>query len=464
MKRILLSLCLFITGLAVVGFTSRPYSDLAEYKRLPMKTRILRMQKAGEELFLRRRYEEALVVFRNILSLDKKNMSAMLWITKVSEKKLREKQQEDKKDLYRRYGQLIPKEMTYHNWHWGPSAGHFEVRYSKPKPYVPPVRKVHPKASDEQIKEAEKLAESGKAEDLFELSMRYWSRRMTDKAVAAFFKATKADPIILANDDELLLATVREEIDKKIESGKASPVDYFTSGKIAMIQGDRKLASSHLIKAAMGDKKLKSEINPIMLDFVENVIAKEQPVPADIFSFRQAYVYENQQDLIYLDISLTPRTDGTIIPIDLSLSQKSVSKIEIVSDDAVFAYSLKGVEDSLRIWVVLAEKDSRFAQFDVKMILHIDNKAAPYVELSNYNQSAEQPDNWAFVVGPETSFGESFPKGDQEKLDKGLKISGFQLGLYDGRGPMLDLSNFKNPLPRKVNIWKLIEKQIADSY
>ena len=134
------------------------------------------------------------------------------------------------------------------------------------------------------------------------------------------------------------------------------------------------------------------------------------------------------------------------------------------SDDAVFAYSLKGVGDSLRIWVVLAEKDSRFAQFDVKMILHIDNKVAPYVELSNYNQSAEQPDNWAFVVGPETSFGESFPKADQEKLDKGLKISGFQLGLYDGRGPMLDLSNFKNPLPRKVNIWKLMEKQIAESY
>jgi hypothetical protein len=42
---ILLIFCAFF---ALVGYSPRPYSDLAEYKRLPMTRRIERMQKAGE--------------------------------------------------------------------------------------------------------------------------------------------------------------------------------------------------------------------------------------------------------------------------------------------------------------------------------------------------------------------------------------------------------------------------------
>jgi hypothetical protein len=47
-----------------------------------MHKRIERMQKSGEDLFLRRRYEDAIKVFETILALRKTDLKAMLWITK----------------------------------------------------------------------------------------------------------------------------------------------------------------------------------------------------------------------------------------------------------------------------------------------------------------------------------------------------------------------------------------------
>ncbi|HPW58539.1 MAG TPA: hypothetical protein PLK58_07850, partial [Candidatus Rifleibacterium sp.] len=91
MKRTVKFLLVFSFGLMLAGFGPRPYSDLAEYKRLPLETRISRLQSAGEDLFMRRRYEDSIVVFETILALDPGELKAKLWITKAQSQLLLEK-------------------------------------------------------------------------------------------------------------------------------------------------------------------------------------------------------------------------------------------------------------------------------------------------------------------------------------------------------------------------------------
>lgn len=458
MKKLTAVFTIFVAGLLLVGYTPRPYSDLAEYRRTPMSRRIDRLQKAGEDLYLRRKYEEAITVFENILALDKSEMKAKLWITKARARLNREQNEQKKKNLYKRYGQLIPKEMTYHNWHWGPSVGHFEVKYSEPKPYVPPVRKVHPRASDEEIKEQEaKAKKTGLAEDYFELSMRYWSRKEKEKAIKAYFTATRIDPAILANDDEMLLSTANAQAREKIENATPTAEDYMISGRLGMIQGDRRKAIDHLVKASRLDANLKSDVSDIIASYIVSPEIERMSIPAEIFSYRQAYVYDKDSDMIYLRLQALPRNGNQIFPIDTTLDLSAVSRIEIVSDDVAFAYALPGIDGSTRLWFVVPEKE-RFADYEIKVILHVDRSKSRWVDLSNFSIPPEQPDNWSFVIGSEFNFGESLPKGEYEKNLDGVQITGYHLSLSDGKGPYLTLDNFKEPMPKKIDVWKLIEE------
>lgn len=457
MKKILAILISFSAGLFLVGFTPRSYSDLAEYKRIPMRRRIERFQSAGEDLYLRRKYEDAIVVFENILALDKHDLKSKLWITKAKERLLRERNEQEKKNLYKKYGQLLPKEMTMQNWHWGPSVGHFEVRYSKPKPYVHPVRKVHPKATDAELKEQDKKAKnSGNAEDYFELSMRYWSRKEKDKAIKSFFTAAKLDPEILANDDELLLSEVNAEIQEKLASDNPTANDYITSGRLGMIQGDRKLALKHLINSAVLNPKLKEDVSTIIASFIASPEIDSMSVPADIFSYRQAYVYDKDSDLIYLRLLGLPRNGNQIFPLDVTYDMGSIKKIELISKDVVFVLGFPGIGGAARLWFVLPEK-KQYENYEIKVVLHMDRTQAKWVDLSNFSVPLEQPDNWSFIIGSEFNFSADLPKGEYEKNIDGVRVAGYHLSRSDGKGPYLAFDSFKEPMPKKMDIWNLMD-------
>jgi hypothetical protein len=458
MKRTTAFLLATSIGLTLTGFSPRPYSDLAEYKRLPMEVRIERMQKSGEDLFLRRRFEDAIVVFETILALDEKDLKARLWITKAHSEILREKQDGEKKRLYQKYGHLIPKDMIYDNWHWGPSVGHFEVRYSEPKPYVRPERKLRPKASDAEVKAAKLKAEkSGAAADYFELAMLHWSRREKENALRNYFKAIELDTEMLAKDDELMLATVSSEVQEKVAATKVTASDYLASGKLEMIQGDRVRAVQHLVRAAVMDKQSRTEVSDILSRFVESPQVELVSAPADVFSFRQAYVFDKDSDNIYVRAIMQPKKRGQIVPVDLTIPASIVEKIDIQSKDAILALGKPGISDFLRIWLVLPEKEGEFPEYEVRLAISINRKSADYLELSNFSLPKEQPDNWSFVIGSEFNFGESFNKGEFEKSLTGIRIFGYHLAASDGKGPVLPLAEFKQPLPRQIDIWKIIE-------
>jgi len=459
MKKSTALLLAITTGLTLTGFSRpRSYSDLAEYSRTPIETRVDRMQKAGEDLFLRRRYEDAITVFETVESLDKGNMKSRLWVTKARTELLKESQDQIKQQLIKKHGHLIPKEKIYDNWHWGPSVGHFEVRYSEPKPYVRPVRKVRPEASQEDIIAAEKKAgSSGAAEDYFELAMLHWSRRAIDKALQNYFKAMALDTEMLARDDELMLATIAQQVSKKIETGQVSATDLLDSGKLEMIQGDRVRAVNHLVKAVQADKGKLEEVSKILSDFVESPQIDLVATPPDIFSVRQAYVFDQEKDTLYLRILLMPKKRGQIVPFDLTIPEKSAGKIEISGKDTVMVLPKTGINDALRLWFVLPEKQEEFPEYELKVAISIDRKTSKYLELSNFSLAQEQPDNWSFVIGSEFNFDEAVPKAEYEKKLSGLQISGYHLSLSDGSGPVISLEGFKEPLPRKVDIWKLIE-------
>ncbi|NCB37448.1 MAG: hypothetical protein EOM80_01655 [Erysipelotrichia bacterium] len=458
MKRTALFFTLFSIGLMLVGFGPRPYSDLAEYRHMPIETRIERLRKAGEDLFLRRRYEDAITVFQTVLALDEGDMKAKLWITKAQTQISVEKNEANKKALYQKYGHLIPKDKIYENWHWGPSVGHFEVRYSEPKPYVPAVRKVRPKAADVDIETARKKAEaSGDAADLHELSMLHWSRRDDTEALKAFFDAFAANSEILAKDDEFMLSTISDEIAAKIADGKASAEDYMTSGRLGLIQGDRPRAINHLVKAASLDKALKERAQKILKDFVSTSQVEMVSAPPDILSFRQAYVFDKNFDKLYLRIVMTPKNKGQIVPIDLSLTASSAREIELASADVAFAYIQPGIDDYARLWLVLPEKEGEFPEYEIRLTLNVDRAVVQSFELSNFALITEQYDNWSFVISSEFNFSENMAKGEFEKNFEGVRIAGYNLAVSEGKGPFVPLENFKEPLPRKIDIWKLIE-------
>ncbi|GAB1353974.1 hypothetical protein MASR1M12_27120 [Erysipelotrichia bacterium] len=458
MKRTVKFLLVFSFGLMLAGFGPRPYSDLAEYKRLPLETRISRLQSAGEDLFMRRRYEDSIVVFETILALDPGELKAKLWITKAQSQLLLEKNAANKQALYRKYGHLTPKDKIYENWRWGPSVGHFEVRHSEPKPYVPKVRKLRPKATDAEVAAARKKAEaSGGAADMFELAMQHWSRKEQEKALKAFFDAYAINPEVLGRDDEYMLSTISEEVDAKTAAGKASAKDYLTSGKLGLIQGDRQRAVNHLVRAAAMDSKAREEARKELGSFLATSQVDTVSLPAEIFSFRQAYVFDKGLDKLYLRIVLLPKNRAQVVPVDMMLKNESVKDIEIASKDVAFAFQQPGIDESMRLYLVLPEKEEEFPQYEVRLILTIDRDKSQTFELSNFVTGENLPDNWSFVFSSEYNLSESLAKGDFEKSIDGMKISGWHLAITAGKGPFIPLESFKEPLPKPVDIWKLIE-------
>ncbi len=458
MKRTVKFLLVFSFGLMLAGFGPRPWSDLAEYKRLPLETRISRLQSAGEDLFMRRRYEDSIVVFETILALDPGELKARLWVTKAQSQLLLEKNAANKQALYRKYGHLTPKDKIYENWHWGPSVGHFEVRYSEPKPYVPKVRKLRPKASDAEVAAARKKAEaSGDAIEMFELAMLHWSRKDQEKALKAFFDAYAVNPEVLGRDDEYMLSTISDEVDARTAAGKASAKDYLISGKLGLIQGDRQRAVNHLVRAAALDSKTREEVRKELGSFLATSQVDAVSLPADIFSFRQAYVFDKGLDKLYLRIILLPKNRAQVVPVDMMLKTGSVKDIEIASKDVAFAFPQPGIDESMRLYLVLPEKDEEFPQYEVRLILTLDRDKSQTFELSNFATGENLPDNWSFVFSSEYNLSESLARGDFEKSIDGMKISGWHLAITAGKGPFIPLESFKEPLPKPVDIWKLIE-------
>ncbi|MGM0598547.1 MAG: hypothetical protein ACQETH_01905 [Candidatus Rifleibacteriota bacterium] len=456
MKKSAVFFLMLFAGIVLSGYSHKPRSDLAEYKRLPLSRRVDRLAQAGKDFYLRRKYEHALSIFSTILALDEDNLEAKMWINKVKNRLNREQNEKRKQNLYKKYGRLYPEEMIYHNWNWGPTVGHFEVKYSEPKPYNPPKREFHPTASDEEIKEQKQKAEkSGKAEDYFELAMRYWSRKMQTKALTAYFKAKEIDPQILARDDELLLASAIEDSREKISDGQAGGKEYFTSGQLGMIQGDRKMAVKHLLNASVLDPNLKSEVSGLIASFIVSPAAKEISVPPELFSYRQAYVYNNDQDMLYLQLTGLPRENNLIFPVDVAFDLAAVEKIEIKSDDAVFVYALPGIDGSARLWFAVPPKN-KFAEYKIRAIIYLNREKKKWLDLSNYSMLEGQPDNWAYIIGSEFNFGEHVPQGEYEKNFDGIQVTGYHLALTDGKGPQISFSNFTEPLPGDANIWELM--------
>lgn len=456
MKRALTLLGFMTIFVLLVGFSPRPYSDLAEYKRLSQETRISRLQAAAEDLYKRRRYEDAVQVFETILALNESDLKAKLWVVKARTAIKRELDELNKQERYRRYGQLIPK--TKDDLIDGAALGYVEERYAEPKPYVRPVRKIRPPASAGDIKEqAAKAEKSGAAADFFELAMLHWSKKEAEKALKAYFKAVALDSEILALDDEQLLMTVSGEVEKRIEDGKVAGEEYLDSGKLLMVQGELKRAVSHLVKAAQFDKKVAQEAADIVLTLIESPQIELLSAPPDLVGFRQAYVFDKDADIVYVRATLIPKKRGQIVPVDITIPAVAVNKIETMSKDAVMAFGKPGIDEFLRVWVVLAEKEDDFSEYEVRLAINLDRNILNYLELSNFTLAAEMPDNWSFIIGSEFNFSSNIPKAEYEKNIEGLQISGYHLTTSEGRGPTLLMTDFKEPLPRKVDIWKIIE-------
>lgn len=455
MKRSLLFAIILAFGIGLVGFSPETGSDFAEYKRLPMHKRIERMQKSGEDLFLRRRYEDAIKVFETILALRKTDLKAMLWITKSKNEIVRERNDAEKQALYEKNdGYLIPKDKIYGNWKWDPSIGHFEVRYSEPKPYVPPVRKVRPKATDSEIAAALKKAKQGSGNDIFELAMLYWSRKDRENALKYFHEAYKKNPEVLGFDDEMMLLTVIDEIDEKIMNSKADASDLYEAGRLHLIQGDRMTGVKYLTRAVALNKKMLGNVSEIFAEFIDSPQTSLVSVLPEIYAFRQAFIHNKEGDFIYLYLNLVPRNETQIISIDLNTPLAAVKGIKSDSKDLLFAYSRPGLDETTRFWFVLPEKKDDIFDYEIKAIIEIDRKKTESLELSNFALN-DLYDNWSFVIGPDVNF-VSIGRGENESEKDGLRITGFHLPIYQGRGPYIRFSDFTEPITKKTDIWQLM--------
>ena len=457
MKKSVFLLTLIAMGFLLVGFGPRPYSDLATYKRIPTVTRVDNLLKAGKDLYLRRRYEDARSVFQMVLNMDKDNLEAQFYISKIANNLELEQNERNKQALYKKWGHLTPIDKIYENWRWGPEVGHFEVRYSEPKPYVPAVRKFRPKATDEEVAKALKAYKASKtADNGFELAMCYWSRREKDNAIKYYLEATDMDPEILGRDDEYMLSMISEELEEKLSTGKPTANDYLTYGRLALIQGNRDAGITSVIKAATKDSKLSKLADQTLSSYIArgvDIIG----IPAEFYSFRQAYVFDKDKDSIYMRVILCPKDKRQLIPIDTTLPASTTGNISIESKDALFIYNEPGIGNSTRLWVALPEKEGEFPEYEVRLIISLKREESHGIELSNYVLPAEQPDNWSFIITSEFNTDRSDIPKNYEKIENGLRISAYHLGTSDGKGPYIPFEDYKESLPSDANVWKILE-------
>jgi hypothetical protein len=363
----------------------------------------------------------------------------------------------------RRHGGLTPKELTYVNWFWGPEVGHFEVRYSEPKPYVPPVKKVLPKVSDADLTEAKAKAQGGGAPEWYDLAMALWSRHEMEPAIAAFEKAAAADPEILGRDDWGLMAAAHATLVGPLETGKIDAKQRLLAGRMALIQGDLPMAVDQLIRAASGDQGLRDQVR----DYLRSMVAAGRTSflfqAPEFTSFRQAFIIEKNEPRIYLHASLQPSTPHLMVPLDLTLEPEFVQKLEVVSPDVLLAIPDPNVATgSTRIWLALKHKDEEWPTWGAKTVTLLDPAKADWIELSNYNVNPDMTDNWSTVIAPETVFGMNFSAGSIDKIDQGVRFAAFQLRLTTGKGPWFSIREFSAaPMPREIDVWSIMEKAAA---
>lgn len=472
MKKSAYFISLIAAGVLLVGYCPncdgpRPYSELATYKRLPVADRVEGLMKAGKDLFLRRRYEDAKSVFQMALDMDKKCLDAKMWISKANCMLEQEQNEEKKKALYAKWGHLTPIDRIYENWRWGPEVGHFEVRYSEPKPYVPAVRKFRPKATDNEIKDALKVyKESPTAENAFELAMKYWSQRKKTEAVKYYFEAVDLNVEILGNDDEYMLSMISEELEAKQEKGTLTADEYMTLGRLALIQGNQKDGIKSVIKASEINKNLKKAAGDVLNAFVAQASALDlSSLPSEIYSFRQAYVFDKDNDSVYMRIVLSPRNKNLLVPVDTSIPDKCIKDITVVSNkDVLYVFNKAVIDEASRLYLLLPEKDGEFPEYEVKLIVNLKrgDGSEPGIELSNFALPPEQDDNWSFIIASEFNKKEGVEIGNYEKVDNGVRVSGYHLATSKGKGPYVPFQNFSEPLPSKTDVWRIIESKEDD--
>ena len=178
-----------------------------------------------------------------------------------------------------------------------------------------------------------------------------------------------------------MLSTISEEVDAKTAAGKASAKDYLTSGKLGLIQGDRQRAVNHLVRAAAMDPKSREEARKELGMFLATSQVDTVSLPAEVFSFRQAYVFDKGLDKLYLRIVLLPKNRAQVVPVDMMLKNESVKDIEIASKDVAFAFQQPGIDESMRLYLVLPEKDEEFPQYEVRLVLTLDRAKSQTFEI-----------------------------------------------------------------------------------
>ncbi|MBP7634580.1 hypothetical protein KBA41_10430 [Candidatus Ozemobacteraceae bacterium] len=432
--------------------------DLTYYSRTPLSVKLSRLFSAGQDLFNRRRYEEAQAVFESMRALDDKDLLSVFWVKKCRERLEREANEQRKSDNRRLTGRLFPREEIYTNWRWGPEVGHFEVRESKPKPYVEPVRKIRPRAGDKELAKAKSAAADNKPEALFDLAMAHWSRKENGPAIDALEKAAELNPDILARDDEGLTAAVQDELRAALEKGKPTPAQLLRAGRVAIIQGDLLEAFRDLIRAATEDASLLGEVKPLLQKLVDTGKTEFLFRAPELWTFRQGYAFENGEDRLYIKLGMAPRAAVPMAPLDLMFEREAIGTIEELPSDVLCTLIDPSTTETTRLWIVgkFRESDGPI-EVNGKLLVRFQKDRLMFLDMSNFNAAPELPDNWSVVVGAADAFSVSFPIGQLEKIENGVNIKAFQLRMNTGKGPVLSLSELRKPLPAAVDVWKTLD-------
>ncbi|MBF0502060.1 MAG: tetratricopeptide repeat protein [Candidatus Riflebacteria bacterium] len=457
MRRFGLSVGLFCGCLLLFGFAPGPSPDLRQYSRLPLSVKLARLVKAGEEKFQQRRYEEAIAIFEVMKSLDEHNLDAIFWLQKCNDRLSSEANERMKAQMIKQKGNLVIKESLYDNWVWGPTVGHFEIRQSKPKPHIPVVRKVHPRASDAEIEKARKAADAGDANALFELAMVLHSRADDTAAIEALDKAVTTDPTILERDDEGLSSAALETAQRALEKGTITPEQRLRAARVNYLQGDLSDAVIGFIKAASKDSALKGQVQKYLQTLLDSRKADFLLRPPEVFSFRQAYLWEKGEDSLFIRIQFRPTSPHFIVPFDLPLEPRAVKAVETRSSDLLFVLPDPVNPDGTRLWLVAKDATDDVPMLEARLVIRLHPSKVTFIDLSNYQVSSDLSDNWSVVIGDSTSFGPGFPVGQIDQMQGKLIIKGYRLQLSNGKGPSLDLRDFRKNLGSGIDPWKIFE-------
>ncbi|MBF0406231.1 MAG: hypothetical protein HQM10_02670 [Candidatus Riflebacteria bacterium] len=459
MRNILFYVLIFISSILLFGFTQSNDPGLRNYSRTTLNTKLNRLQVAGEDFYKRRLYEEAIGVFEAMLILDRGNLDAYYWIKKSQERIDREKSEKNKAELYQKKGSLVIKESKFDNWIWGPTAGHFEVRVSKPKPRIIPPKKDRARVSDSDVEKL--LAEAKKspsASNSFELAMAYKSRSEYSEAIEWYLKAAELDRKILELDDEGLTGELSEKYQAAKENGQISPPERLRAASVNFIQGDFPESVIDYIKSASKDPTLKLASKSGLEKIIGTGRTEFLQTKPEILSFRQAYLWENGEDSVYLKIRFRPTSPLFLVPFELPIDYENLKTVEIRSENVLYIIPDKTSDNPLRLWVACKDIGDSIPVVEMKAVLRLKPSKLIQFDFSNYYCIPETGDNWSVVLGDNSTFCPGFMKGTIESTKEGLMVKAFDLYQSKGRGPTLDLRDFRRNLGKSVNVWKIIDE------